>query len=465
MDFINLRESIDILVKKKELNVPKYVVDRTKKYLCQMYVMLDIKEDIPDISHIQNIIHTNPEKISETYFNIIKNMSNNISQKSILTTSSNFRKILEALGMKNHLDAPRIKEEKKSNLLPQKLKKIQKNTLITKFIENRLDYLKKYGKINSEKTIKNMVRYWILILEKIDDIEKLNIENNIPLPENIINIIAKIGGNIKTPLISAGYYLFVDINENWSIKRKTFASMDNNIKDKNKNEEIDGDNHRLSAFEQEILWKMCKTPIEKVIISLLLTTGMRVGGIANIKIKDVIDENNNVKDIGSTIEKGGKIRRFAIFPMAKKCIEEWFKERRKTDSPYLFPSNINETGSCSISFVQNVFYTVAKNANLKGEHIHPHAVRHSVAYNLIESGNTMEQVGNFLGHSDPSTTSKYYVKMSVKEIIKGMDTTCIGGCDMKKNHKPDVPIFSNENNKKKSKRNALSRLKEIKITL
>ena len=73
--------------------------------------------------------------------------------------------------------------------------------------------------------------------------------------------------------------------------------------------------------------------------------------------------------------------------MTKKALQDWLKDRRKTESSYLFPNNRYDDIPCSVAYIQNVFYGVAKKAGLEGKHIHPHAIRHSVAFNLKDVDN------------------------------------------------------------------------------
>ena len=71
-------------------------------------------------------------------------------------------------------------------------------------------------------------------------------------------------------------------------------------------------------------------------------------------------------------------------------------------------SNSYLTTAC----IRNIFSRICKKAGVVGDHVHPHSMRHSFAHMLLDSGNSTETVSKIMGHSDSSTTSKFYLKES-----------------------------------------------------
>ena len=225
------------------------------------------------------------------------------------------------------------------------------------------------------------------------------------------------------------------------------------LKKRRREEEDDGDKHYLTVQEQEAIWRACQSPQEKVMGSILFSTGMRVFGLCNIQKHDVYNESSGkILEQGKTLEKGNKRRLFQIFDWVKPHIRNWIELNHMIESPYLFPNNNDHSRPAPTMRFQTLFKTVAHRANLYGEKFHIHSVRHSVARNLIESGNTIENTGKFLGHANPATTAKFYAKLSTKETLQRMNMECLGGSNNQESYKPQIPSFSKEPPKKKRKK-------------
>lgn len=75
----------------------------------------------------------------------------------------------------------------------------------------------------------------------------------------------------------------------------------------------------------------------------------------------------------------------------------------------------------------------------------------------------MEEIGKYLGHANPATTAKFYSNLSTKEMVKRMNTECIGGSNMKDSHKPQLPQFESKKDKHIKKNNSLRKLADIDI--
>ena len=189
-------------------------------------------------------------------------------------------------------------------------------------------------------------------------------------------------------------------------------------------EEDSSDKHLISVDELEILYKYSKDAgvMMELIFMLLLTTGMRVGGLVNIKTEHVLSytgETIDIKNTGRTIEKGNKWFSFVLNGKVKELIYKWVTtERKSVSSEYLFPSRNGSKPNITTGTVRKMFNTVCEEAGLKGSHLHPHALRHSYAHILLNSGNTVDVVSKLLGHSNSSTTEKFYLKETASDVAE-----------------------------------------------
>jgi integrase len=189
-------------------------------------------------------------------------------------------------------------------------------------------------------------------------------------------------------------------------------------------EEDSHDKHLISVEELEIIYHQSKESgvMIELIFMLLLTTGMRVGGLVNIKTENVltyIGDTIDIKNTGRTIEKGNKWFSFVLNANVKELIYRWVtSERKSVNSEYLFPSRNGSRPNITTGTVRKMFNSICKDAGLKGSHLHPHALRHSYAHILLNSGNSVDIVSKLLGHSSSSTTEKFYLKETASDVAE-----------------------------------------------
>lgn len=183
----------------------------------------------------------------------------------------------------------------------------------------------------------------------------------------------------------------------------------------------DRDMHRISNRELELMFETVKSnPRNLALFLLMATTGLRVGGVSNLLLKNVADEVDGkivVASTGRTLEKGRKWFTFVICERLNHALEKWIVEgRRNVTSEYLFPGV--KQNSLSPSRIGKIVKEIAAEAGLDGKHVHAHAIRHSFAHILLEAGNDPGLVGKMMGHASSKTTEKYYLKETAVEASK-----------------------------------------------
>jgi integrase len=155
---------------------------------------------------------------------------------------------------------------------------------------------------------------------------------------------------------------------------------------------------------------------------ILITTGMRVGGLAQIKIEHVAIMMTNdveIKQSGRTIEKGKKWFTFMMNEQVRTLMYDWIVNHRPADpSPYVFPGQCASRCHITTTTIRNVFQGWCKAAGLTGKEFHPHALRHSYAHILLESGNTVDVVSKLLNHSSTKVTEQFYLKENASEVAE-----------------------------------------------
>lgn len=139
------------------------------------------------------------------------------------------------------------------------------------------------------------------------------------------------------------------------------------------------------------------------LIDLLFATGIRVGEISALDIRDYF-----VREAAFRVQgKGGRDRLAFIVDEETVHIQQAHLQARlsiKTESPALF---IN--ASCqrlSTQGITNVIARLRRGARIK-RHVTPHMLRHTVATLLLRNGLDIRVVQEFLGHASIATTQRY----------------------------------------------------------
>lgn len=136
------------------------------------------------------------------------------------------------------------------------------------------------------------------------------------------------------------------------------------------------------------------------IIDLLYSTGIRVGELVNLNIKDVDFEARECVVFG----KGDKERKVYFDAKAKLHLQNYLNSR-SDDNPALFVTLDAPHARLKISGVEIRLRRLGKKINLT--RIHPHKFRRTMATRAIDKGMPIEQVQKILGHSQIDTTMQY----------------------------------------------------------
>ena len=205
-----------------------------------------------------------------------------------------------------------------------------------------------------------------------------------------------------------------------------------------------GDVHRIKSDDLEKIYAAAKGhPRDELIFMLLLTTGLRVGGLVRIQVAsvaDVIDERYIVRTQGRTREKGDKAVSFFLSENVRSLIWAWLVEHRPgTLSPYLFPAKTG-TGPMSTEAVRAAFSRLCRDAGVNGKEFHPHGLRHTCAHLLLEAGNPVDIVSKCLNHSSSQITEQVYLRENIQEICSRACIPWLQG-ERASEQKPKLPAF------------------------
>ena len=148
------------------------------------------------------------------------------------------------------------------------------------------------------------------------------------------------------------------------------------------------------------------------LMSLALSTGLRVSAITQINVNDIDFDNNTIK----VIEKGDKIRDINFGENLKVLMHQCIKDRDTSftniTTDALFVSQWGKRMT-----TQAVRDLVAKYTSVvPGKHITPHKLRASTAMNLYGSGVDILTIASILGHENVTTTQRYTQSYEEKQV-------------------------------------------------
>ena len=149
----------------------------------------------------------------------------------------------------------------------------------------------------------------------------------------------------------------------------------------------------------------------KSILMLLYGCGLRISEALNLNYSD-IDNEDHILIKG----KGGKERIVPMMEYIKKGILDYIAECPKkigTDDPLFIGKRMNRL---SPRIVQYALEKIRSSLALP-ETATPHALRHSFATHLLDSGGDLRTIQELLGHSSLSTTQKY-TKVETAQLYK-----------------------------------------------
>lgn len=155
----------------------------------------------------------------------------------------------------------------------------------------------------------------------------------------------------------------------------------------------------FSDVEIDLLRMSCNTPKERALIEFLLSSGVRVEELSEMKISDVDLLSMSVHVVHG---KGDKERITYISNVGREHLVKYLSSR-DDKLPHLFINkNYGMLGTAGIRYILN---SIAERAGV--DNVHPHRFRRTFATNLAARGMDIQAIQKLLGHSKIDTTLRY----------------------------------------------------------
>lgn len=146
---------------------------------------------------------------------------------------------------------------------------------------------------------------------------------------------------------------------------------------------------------------------DKLLISLLYSSGLRSSEALSIKKTDISTSRCEVRVVG----KGGR-ERIAFFNQETRRLLIKYLALVNADEPFLFDNG--KGGALSTRFLRLMVEKLAKKVALDKK-ISPHTFRHSFATLLLSNGVNLKVIQDLLGHASISST-QIYTHISKEEL-------------------------------------------------
>ncbi|MCC5910474.1 MAG: tyrosine-type recombinase/integrase [Clostridiaceae bacterium] len=181
-------------------------------------------------------------------------------------------------------------------------------------------------------------------------------------------------------------------------------------KKENKLPEVLGEEEIIAIFSKIINYK------HKAILSLVYSSGLRVGEVVRLKVEDI-----DVERMMIHIRQGkGRQDRYTIL---SKVALNTLREYARIEKPkeWLFPG-ANQGKFLTERSVQKVFNRACTDAKIR-KNVSVHTLRHSFATHLLESGTDLRYIQELLGHKSSKTTEicTHVSKKSLNKIQSPLD--------------------------------------------
>lgn len=178
----------------------------------------------------------------------------------------------------------------------------------------------------------------------------------------------------------------------------------------------------LTQSQINDLYEVCLSALERSILSLGYGCGLRVGELEMINIEDIKLRERIV------IIPEGKGNKRRVVPMSSGVVKDlsdyYFNEREllingRDNTAFMLNSRGGRMREHTYNKYLKRIIARTENKEIKHKQISMHSLRHSIATHLIEQGIPVEQVRQFLGHSQLETTQVYthISKQQLKDLL------------------------------------------------
>ncbi len=200
----------------------------------------------------------------------------------------------------------------------------------------------------------------------------------------------------------------------------------------------------LSKEEVSRLFAAVRNRKHLAILMLVYSSGLRVSEVVRLKPEDIDTDRRLIRVRGG---KGRKDRYTILSEVALDVVRDYYMSWKPEH--FLFPGS-RKGSHLSTRSVQSVVSEARKRAGIQKQ-FSTHALRHSFATHLLESGTDLRYIQELLGHKSARTTQIYthVTRKDIARIVSPLDrmmegeTAVTGMAPISGTHAADLTITTN----------------------
>lgn len=158
--------------------------------------------------------------------------------------------------------------------------------------------------------------------------------------------------------------------------------------------------HPLTTEEVERVRACLKTPREKALVEMYLSTGCRLSELVGLHTDRINWQARSIEVSG----KGNKIRTVYFSVRAKLALQAYLAI--SPDPSVMFVQGMAPYAPLGTESIQRIMHKIGVRAGLASR-LHPHKLRHTFASSALNSGMDITIIQQLLGHESLDTTQIY----------------------------------------------------------
>ncbi|WP_353347716.1 tyrosine-type recombinase/integrase [Oceaniserpentilla sp. 4NH20-0058] len=185
----------------------------------------------------------------------------------------------------------------------------------------------------------------------------------------------------------------------------------------------------ISEERQLQLLEFCSNPRDRLLILLLIETGMRIGQVLQLRHSDIESWDSQLI-IHPRVDNANEVYSKTKVPYEVGITKKWadmyteflINDTGDIDSDYVFTKLYRKDGGekgepLTYPSVKDLFERFSR---VIGETVTPHMLRHSHATDLLRQNVKIEIVSKRLGHASIETTKKIYEHLTAEDIKRAI---------------------------------------------
>jgi integrase/recombinase XerD len=159
----------------------------------------------------------------------------------------------------------------------------------------------------------------------------------------------------------------------------------------------------------------------RAMVGVMYGSGLRLAEVLALRPHDVDTKAGIVRVQRG---KGGKSRTVGLDPHGASLLDQWMERRRTLglNGRHLIFATYEKNnlgGELNQGYVRRIIANLGVKAGIE-KRVHPHGLRHSLAYAMVMDGAPINVVQQALGHSSLAVTDKYVRHVAPVQVVDAM---------------------------------------------